>query len=103
MAASLIITSLTPTLPCSRAITCCVWEAVHNLDALLKNRSEIQSDTLHADTQGQSKPVFGSWRLLGSRLMPRTRGLSDAVFYRPDKAIRYRNIDMLFGGKLTGT
>jgi TnpA family transposase len=36
-------------------ITCGVWEAVHILDALLKNRSEIQPDTLHADTQGQSE------------------------------------------------
>ncbi len=40
-------------------IPCGVWEAVHILDALLKNRSEIQPDTLHADTQGQSEPVSG--------------------------------------------
>jgi hypothetical protein len=63
-----------------------VWEAVHILDALLKNRSEIQPDTLHADTQGQSEPVFGLCRLLGIKLMPRMRGLSDAVFYRPAKS-----------------
>jgi TnpA family transposase len=37
--------------------------------------------------------VPAAWQL------PRTRGLSDVVFYRPDKAIRYRNIDMLFGGE----
>jgi hypothetical protein len=35
-------------------ITCGVCEAIHILDALLKNRSAIQPDTLHADTQGQS-------------------------------------------------
>ncbi len=35
-------------------IPCGVWEAVHILDALMKNRSVIQPDTLHADTQGQS-------------------------------------------------
>jgi len=81
-------------------ITCGVWEAVHILDALLKNRSEIQPDTLHADTQGQSEPVFGLCRLLGIGLMPRMRGLSDTVFYRPDKAIRYRHIDVLFGGEI---
>jgi TnpA family transposase len=81
-------------------ITCGVWEAVHILDALLKNRSEIQPDTLHADTQGQSEPVFGLCRLLGIKLMPRMRGLSDAVFYRPDKGIRYRHIDALFGGEI---
>ena len=69
-------------------ITCGVSEAVHILDALLKNRSEIQPDTLHADTQGQSEPVFGLCRSRGIKLMPRMRGLSDAVFYRPSKAIR---------------
>jgi TnpA family transposase len=35
-------------------ITCGVWEAVYILDGLLKNTSEIQPDTLYADTQGQS-------------------------------------------------
>jgi TnpA family transposase len=66
------------------------------LDGLLKNRSDIQPDTLHADTQGQSEPVFGLCRLLGIKLMPRMRGLSDVAFYRPTKAIRYAHIDALF-------
>jgi hypothetical protein len=61
----------------------------------MKNRSVIQPDTLHADTQGQSEPVFGLCRLLGIKLMPRMRGIGDAVFYRPP-AIRYRHIDALF-------
>ena len=63
----------------------------------MKNRSAIQPDTLHADTQGQSEPVFGLCRLLGIKLMPRMRGLSDAVFYRPAKLIHYQHIDALFG------
>ena len=63
---------------------------------MLKNRSEIQPDTLHADTQGQSEPVFGLCRLLGIKLMPRMRGLGDVTFYRPAKAIRYEHIDALF-------
>jgi TnpA family transposase len=81
-------------------ISCGVWEAVHILDALMKNRSTIQPDTLHADTQGQSEPVFGLCRLLGIKLMPRMRGLSDAVFYRPSKSIRYQHIDALFGDEI---
>ena len=60
-------------------ISCGVWEAVHILDALMKNRSTIQPETLHADTQGQSEHVFGLCRLLGIKLMPRMRGLSDAA------------------------
>jgi hypothetical protein len=31
-----------------------VWEAVYILDGLLKNKSALQPDTLHADTHGQS-------------------------------------------------
>jgi hypothetical protein len=81
-------------------ITCGVWEAVYILDALLKNRSAIRPDTLHTDTQGQSEPVFGLCRLLGIKLMPRMRGLSDASFYRPAKAIRYQHIDAMFGGEI---
>ena len=81
-------------------ISCGVWEAVHILYALMKNRSTIQPDTLHADTQGQSEPVFGLCRLLGIKLMPRMRGLSDAVFYRPNKSIRYQHIDTLFGDEI---
>lgn len=81
-------------------ISCGVWEAVHILDGLMKNRSAVQPDTLHADTQGQSEPVFGLCRLLGIKLMPRMRGLSDAVFYRPDKSARYQHIDALFEGEI---
>ncbi|MEM1369398.1 MAG: Tn3 family transposase, partial [Cyanobacteria bacterium P01_H01_bin.15] len=54
-------------------INCGVWEAVYILDGLLKNTSEIQPGILHADTQGQSSPVFGLSYLLGVELMPRIR------------------------------
>lgn len=81
-------------------ISCGVWEAVHILDALMKNRSQVQPDTLHADTQGQNEPVFGLCRLLGIKLMPRMRGISDAVFYRPSKSARYKHLDALFGDEI---
>ncbi len=81
-------------------IPCGVWEAVHILDPLLKNRSAVQPDTLHADTQGQSESVFGLCRMLGIKLMPRMRGVSDAVFYQADKAARHRHIDALFGAEI---
>ena len=77
-------------------IPCGVWEAIHILDGLMKNRSVIQPDTIHADTQGQSEPVFGLCRLLGIKLMPRMRNWDDVIFYRPDKSIRYQHIDALF-------
>jgi TnpA family transposase len=57
--------------PFSRFISCGVWEAVYIIDGLLKNTSDIQPDTIHADTQGQSLPVFGLAALLGFDLLPR--------------------------------
>ena len=80
----------------SHFIPCGVWEAVYILDGLLKNRSDIQPDTIHADTQGQSAPVFGLAYLLGIDLMPRIRNWKGLTLFRPSKAARYKHIDSLF-------
>jgi TnpA family transposase len=80
----------------SHFIPCGVWEAVYILDGLLKNESEIQPDTVHADTQGQSTPVFGLAYLLGIDLMPRIRNWQNLTFYRAGKEERYAHIDELF-------
>ena len=57
----------------SHFIPCGVWEAVYIIEGLLRNDSDIQPDTIHADTQGQSLPVFGVAALLGFELLPRIR------------------------------
>ena len=80
----------------SHFIGCGVWEAVYILDGLLQNRSELQPDTVHADTHGQSEPVFALAYLLGIQLFPRMRTWNDAIFYRPDYTTVYQHIDRLF-------
>lgn len=80
----------------SHFIACGVWEAVYIIDGLLKNESDIQPDTVHADTQGQSESVFGLAHLLGIQLMPRMRTWNKVAFYRPDKEEVYEHIDSLF-------
>lgn len=80
----------------SHIISCGVWEAVYILDALLLNKSAYKPDTLHADTQGQSEPVFALAHLLGIKLYPRMRNWNDVTFYRPSNEIRYKHIDSLF-------
>ncbi|WP_328591774.1 transposase [Candidatus Frankia alpina] len=80
----------------SRFIPCGVWEAVYIIDGLLANPSEVTSDVVHADTQGQSLPVFGLATLLGIDLLPRIRNWKDLIFYRPDPQARYQHIDALF-------
>jgi TnpA family transposase len=67
----------------SRFIPCGVWEAVYILDGLLQNASDVQPSEIHADTQGQSLPVFGLARMLGFDLLPRIRNWQDLIFYRP--------------------
>jgi TnpA family transposase len=77
-------------------ISCGTWEAVYIIEGLLKNCSDIQPDTIHADTQGQSTPVFALSYMLGIKLMPRIRNWKDINFYRPDKDTAYQHIDSLF-------
>lgn len=80
----------------SHFIACGTWEAVYIIDGLIKNGSEIQPDTLHADTQGQSTTVFGLSYLLGIELQPRIRNVKDLIFYRPDKKKKYKYLEPLF-------
>lgn len=80
----------------SHFIPCGVWEAVYILDGLLNNQSEIQPDIIHADTQGQSTPVFGLAYLLGINLMPRIRNWQDLTLCRPSEESRDLHIDGLF-------
>ena len=81
----------------SHFIPCGVWEAVYIIEGLLRNESNVHPDTIHADTQGQSFPVFGLAHLLGFELMPRIRNWKDLIFHRASEHARYTHIDSLFG------
>jgi TnpA family transposase len=81
----------------SRFIPCGVWEAVHLIEGLLANTSDIQPSTVHADTQGQSAPVFALATLFGFDLMPRIRNFKDLIFFRPNEHLIYPHVDALFG------
>ena len=80
----------------SHFIPCGTWEAVYILEGLLQNKSTLQPQKIHGDTQGQSTPVFALSYLLGIQLMPRIRNWQDFIFYRPDKETVYQHIDSLF-------
>lgn len=80
----------------SHFIPCGVWEAIYIIDAFLKNKSDIQPDTVHADTQGQSATVFALTYLLGIKLMPRIRNWKDLNFYKESKNLKYEHIESLF-------
>ena len=81
----------------SHFIPCGVWEAGYIIEGLLKQRSDADPDTIHADTQGQSYPVHALAHLFGFELLPRIRNWKDLIFYRPEPGSRYRHIDSLFG------
>ncbi len=82
----------------SHFIPCGAWEGIYLIDAFLKNQSLIQPTTIHADTQGQSAPIFGMAFMLGINLMPRIRHWSGLTLYRPDRPVVYEHIDTLFTG-----
>jgi len=84
----------------SHFIPCGVHEAVYILDGLQANRSDIQPDTVHGDTQAQSFPVFGLAHLLGINLLPRIRNIKDLGFSRPEPGRTYENIQALFGDSI---
>ncbi|MBB5954388.1 TnpA family transposase [Saccharothrix tamanrassetensis] len=78
-------------------VPCGVWEAVYINEGLLRNDSDIQPDTIHADTQGQSLPVFGLAALLGFDLLPCIRNWAGLNFYRPSADTGFEHTDSLFG------
>ncbi len=71
--------------------------AVAIAEGLLKQLSDAEPDTIHADTQGQSYPVHGLAHLFGFDLLTRIRNWRDLTFYRHAADARYAHIDSLFG------
>ncbi len=84
----------------SHFIPCGVHEAIHILDGLLNNESDIQPDTIHGDTHAQSETVFGLSYLLGIKLMPRIRNWKHLTFYKPTKDTICNHIEELFSNKI---
>jgi TnpA family transposase len=80
----------------SRFSTCGAWEGHYILDFIEENKSDVQPDTIHADTQGQSTAIFGLAYLLGIQLMPRIRNWKNLNLCRPSSNHRYVHIDSLF-------
>jgi TnpA family transposase len=79
----------------SRFIPCGVYEAIYILDPFFENKSEVQPDTVHADTHGQSLTVFGLAFLLGIQLMPRIAGWKHLKIFKPTLE-KYSHIEALF-------
>jgi len=84
----------------SRFIPCGVHEAIHILDGLLENESDIQPDTIHGDTHAQSETVFGLSYLLGIKMMPRIRNWKHLTFYKSRKETIYKHIEDLFSDRI---
>lgn len=79
----------------SRFIPCGVREAVHLIDGLMENESDIQPTRIHGDTHAQSTVVFGISHLLGIKLMPRIRDINSLILFKPDRRQAYEHIDAI--------
>jgi TnpA family transposase len=84
----------------SRFIACGAYEGHSILDFVAENHSSLQPSTVHADTHGQSAPIFGLAYLLGIELMPRIRHWQDLHLFKPDVGYAYDHIDGLFSGPI---
>ena len=80
----------------SRFIPCGVREAVHLIDALMENDSDIQPTRIHGDTHAQSTVVFGLAHLLGIQLMPRIKDINSLILFKADRRHTYDHIEELF-------
>ncbi len=87
----------------SRFIACGAYEGHSILDFVAENRSAVQPSSVHADTHGQSAPIFGLAHLLGIELMPRIRNWQDLHLFRPGAGHAYSHIDALFSGSIDWT
>jgi TnpA family transposase len=67
-----------------------------------ENKSEVQPDTIHADTQGQSIAIFGLVYLLGIELMPRIRNWKDQHLFRPAPDVSYKQSTSYFRRRWIG-
>jgi len=79
----------------SNLISCGVYEALHIIDGVLKNESDIKPQYVHGDTHSQSLPIFGIMYLLGIKLMPRIKGIKKLIFYKADKKQAYTHLNEL--------
>jgi TnpA family transposase len=80
----------------SRFIPCGVYEGLYILDPVLEPGSDLEPDTVHSDTHGQSEAVQGLAEFLGVEVLSRIRDWAGLTFYRPDKGVRYAHIDAVF-------
>jgi TnpA family transposase len=80
----------------SRFIPCGVYEGLYILDPVLEPGSDIEPDTVHSDTHGQSEAVQGVAEFLSIEVLSRINDWAGLTFYRPDKDTRYAHIDAVF-------
>jgi TnpA family transposase len=80
----------------SRFVPCGVYEGIYILDPVFENKSDLQPDTIHSDTHGQSEAVHGLAQLLSIEVLSRINNWAELTFYRPDTNSRYAHIDALF-------
>ena len=69
----------------SRIINVDVRDATYVLDGLLYNESDLRIEEHYTDTAGFTDQVFGMMHLLGFKLAPRIRNLSEIKLFTPPK------------------
>lgn len=84
----------------SNLISCGSYEALHIIEDILNNRSDIKPTCVHGDTHSQSYPIFAVAYLLGIKIMPRIRGVKNLILYKATKGLQVENISDILGQKI---
>lgn len=75
-------------------------DAVHVIDGLLHNETDLAIEEHYTDTAGYTDQVFGLAHLLGFRFAPRLRDLADSRLYAIGKTLDFPKLETLLRGQI---
>jgi TnpA family transposase len=74
--------------------------ATHVLDGLLNHQTDLQIEEHYTNIFGYTDHIFALCHLLGFRVAPRIRDLSDHRMFSFEKPDQYESIKPLLGGRI---
>lgn len=84
----------------SQMKTCSSSEVASMIEGVLRHGSDVQVEDQFVDTHGQNEVAFGICRMLGFNLRPRLKGMHLKKLYKPEKAMRFKNVGPVVRGTI---
>ena len=84
----------------SQMKTCSSSEVASMIEGVVRHGTGVEVEDQYVDTHGQNEVAFGICRMLGFNLRPRLKGIHLKKLYKPDKAMRFKNIGSVVRGSI---